>query len=445
MYAYGDQTNKTSSQTPIVQIQLNHTNDKLTVTQTIKNLEEGTYPVIIPSNANKVQCENEEGKPCLLQNQEVTVSDNNQLKWQYQLDYKMNTLVYSDWYIKLQHNNQTLQNKMSVEVIEEGKPSLQWMAPGELQADIQKDYIHYYRWRTEQTKSFPLLRMSQDSYELYGEEGLYIYAKDPLGNNFKELLNAWKDSPYEGPYIIVINQDLEEKIGERYMIISELEEEEIRKYWLSHSLQSKYNDENSWLISVLTHYFYDTPIQDTKSKMMIEALSYQLSSSQKQQFLQEVHKAEGNQLTEEIDQALQRVVGKPTAFFKLNKNQADSFVPLYFMENKTLKVDGEKVDISWQPIIHQQDRYYPLAGIASLFQYELVALPSESLYIMRKDGESWRFSLNEKTFVHNEENFGVGSDVLKKVQGEVFIKEKYVEELLEISVNEGSYSINMKY
>jgi len=445
MYVYGDQTTRTSSETPEVQIQLTHSNDSISVTQTVKHLKEGTYPFIIPSNADEVQCENEEGKPCLVQNQEITISKNQQIHWQYQLSSNKDDKVYSDWYIKLQRNNKAIETSMNVEVIEKNDPFWQWMAPANLHADIQKEYIHYYRWSSASSSSFPLLHMSMDSYEMYKEDDLYIYGKGSLGDKYQKLINAWKRSPLEGPFIIIVNEDLQETVGKRHMILSEVDEGAISMYWLSQSLHSNYNVKQDWLISMLTHYFYDIPIQDEKSEKMIKDLSKQLSMSQKQQFLQEINEAESTQLPVELDQDLQRVIGKPTAYFKQNKRKSDPYVPLYFIENKLLKVGGEEADIAWQPILYQRERYYPLAGIASLFEFELVALPSESLYILRKDGESWRFSLNKKTFVHNEENFGVVSDVLIEIQGEVFIKEKYIEELLGIRADEGSYSINLIY
>ncbi|QHE52076.1 hypothetical protein [Pontibacillus sp. HMF3514] len=445
MYVYGDQTTRTSSDTPEVQIQLTHSNDSISVTQTMKNLKEGTYPFVIPSNADKVQCENEEGKPCLIQNQEVTISKNQQIRWQYQLSSNKDDKVYSDWYIQLQRNNKAIETSMNVEVIEKNDPFLKWMAPAKLHADIQKEYIHYYRWSSDSSSSFPLLHMALNSYEMFKEDDLYIYAKGSLGKKYQKLINAWKELPLEGPFIIIVNNDLQETIGKEHMILSEVDEEAISMYWLSQSLQSNYYVKQDWLISMLTHYFYDIPIQDEKSEKMIKDLSKQLSVSQKQQFLQEINEAESNQLPVELDQDLQRIIGKPTTYFKQNKHKNDPYVPLYFIENKSLKVGGEEADITWQPIVYQRERYYPLAGIASLFEFELVALPSESLYILRKDGESWRFSLNKKTFVHNEENFGVVSDVLIEIQREVFIKEKYIEELLGIKADEGSYSINLTY
>ncbi len=445
MYVYGDQTTRTSSEPPEVQLHLTHSNDSISVTQTVTNLEKGTYSFVIPSNADKVQCENEEGKPCLVQNQEITISENQKIRWQYQLSFNKDDKVYSNWYIKLQRNNKPIDTSINVEVIEKNDPFWQWMAPAKLHADIQKEYIHYYRWSSDSSRSFPLLRMEMNSYEVYKEDGLYIYAKGSVGEKYQKLINAWKGSPLEGPFIIIVNNDLQGTVGKRHMILSEVDEEAISMYWLSQSLQSNYNVKQDWLISVLTHYFYDIPVQDEKSEKMIKDLSKQLSLSQKQQFLQEIIKAETTQLPVELDQDLQRVIGKPTAFFKQNKRKKDLYVPLYFIENKSLKVGGEEADIPWKPIVYQRDRYYPLAGIASLFEFDLVALPSESLYILRKDGESWRFSLNKKTFVHNEENFGVVSDVLIEIQGEVFIKEKYIEELLGIRADEGSYSINLIY
>ncbi len=445
MYVYGDQTTNTSTGTPDMHIQVNHTNEKLSVTQKITNLQAGTYTFFIPSNAKEIKCENGAGEPCLTQEKEVTVSEDQQIRWSYQLQYKKDEKVYSDWYIKLQKNNRTLPMNMNVEVIEKHEPFWKWAAPAKLEADIEKDYIRYYRWTSDQAEALPLLHMSEGPYQLHQEDGLYIYSKNSLGDNYKKLLQKWRNSPFEGPFIVIVNPDLQETIGERHIIVPDLNQETIQKYWLEQSLQSSYNTQNTWLVTMLTHYFYNISPQDKKTNKMVNALSTNLSKKQKQEFLQLALEAETDNLAKDLDRDLQKIYEKPTPFFDLNQNRNEPFVPLYFIENKTITVEGKKVDVAWKPILYNQHRYYPLAGISSLFEFELVALPSESLYIMRKNGESWRFSLNKKTFVHNQENFGVVTDVLEKVQGEVFIREKYIEELLGIRASEGSYSIDLKY
>lgn len=445
MYVYGDQSENNISETPDVYIEVNHSKDKLIVTQTIKNLSEGSYSYTIPSHAKNIQCELEEGESCLIQDQKVIVDQNKQLLWTYNIEYDPNTLVFPDLFLTLKQNNEPVMSDMNIEVIERNKPFSNWMVPANLEAEIQKDYIRYYRWTKPQTNAVPLLHLQEETYQLNQKEDLYIYTRKSIGNELDGLLDAWKDTSLNGAFVVIVNEELPKTSGDGYMILPRFDEDAIKKSWLSQALKSTHQVENRWLVSVLTDYFINETGQGPKSNQIIKTLDKQLSVNEKEQFRKEIFKSDASTFSEGLDHALHQVVGKPTRFFNQNQNQGDPFIPLYFLENKTLKVSGEEVQVSWQPIMHQHERYYSLAGIARLFDFELVALPSESIYILRKNGESWRFSLNEKTFVHNEEDFGVVTDVLKEIEEEVFIKERYIEELLGIQISEGAYSINMHF
>lgn len=451
MFKYGNDSENANPLHPNVKVSVKHKDGLLHIEQTIQGVKEGIYGITIPKSSEEFTCVYKTEEPCLLEDKaslkQVTVDSNEQLILEYQLPIKETQMIVTDWYVQLEQNEESVPFHLRVEVTEASKPFRQWIAPATLQADIEKEFIRYYQWEKLNAGSFPLINMIDDSYKLHQKGNLYLYSAVPLQTSFEEIYKAWEQSLNKGPSIIIVNPELAHITKTDYMIINEASLPTIQKGWLKGTIQSHYeiSEEQNWLAEMMVHYILSEESEDPTISAMLKELRNGLTGNQRERFIGEVltPDQEENFITA-LNQHLETSYGYPTPFFSVNQNKNSSVVPLYFVDYRSISVNGEDANVSWNAIIYEQERYFPLAGIAPLFGFDLAALPSESLYILRKDGESWRFSLDKKTFVHNEENFGVASDVLKQIQGEVYMKEQYVMELLGIDVDAGSAFLDLR-
>ncbi|MYL33023.1 hypothetical protein GLW08_02110 [Pontibacillus yanchengensis] len=453
MFQYGDAAG--SSQThpyPRTNIDITHSQGKLHISQTIEQLNKQTYQLQFPSQAMDVSCQYNEDETCLIEKRDgskwVTVQKDEPLQFEYNLTMKKDAIVLSDWFIKLSEENSVLPYDINVNFTEKQNASVQWSAPANLEADIKKEYIRFFQWKKHKATSFPLMHFKPTEYTQVISGDLYIITKGNFNLSVEAIDREWKDSMFTGPYVLVLNQSLEEQIGNDYMIQPNAKLSAIEAGWIKSYLTTHYTipEEQTWLIDVVGQVVEPQESASEKVKNIANEITSLLSPEQINVFKKDIFssKVDSNVLALSLNQALQKAYGHPTPYFEEIKQNDNETTPLYFVDTSSLYNNEKQLDVEWNPIILNNERYFPLAGITQQFNMELVALPSESLYIIRKGGESWRLYLNKKTFVYNEENFGVASEVLTKIKGEVFIQEKFIEDVWEISVDEGSGTINLQ-
>ncbi|KGP72461.1 hypothetical protein [Pontibacillus yanchengensis] len=453
MFQYGDAAK--SSRTyhhPITNVDVTHSQGILHITQTIEQLNEQAYKLEFPSNARDISCQYNENETCLIEkregNQWVTVRKDEPLKFQYYLNTAGKNIVLSNWFIQLSEQDAMLPYDMNVNFTEKQNPSVQWSAPANLEADIKKEYIRYYQWEKNKTTSFPLLQFQPQEYTQIIANDLYIVKNGDFNLSVESIQKEWKDSMFTGPYVLVLNHSLKDQTGNDYMIRSNANLSTIKAGWMQSYLTSNYKipEDQTWLIQIVQQVFEPREDVPEKVKFAADEITSVLSSEQIKLMKNEIFSSgkRVDPLDETLNHVLQKVYGHPTPYFEELKQNSKETPPLYFIDTSSLYKNDKPLNVEWSPIFLNNERFFPIAGIAQQFNMELVALPTESMYIIRRGGESWRLYLNKKTFVHNEENFGVAAEVLTKFKGEVFIQEKFIEDLWGISVKDVSSSIYLQ-
>lgn len=446
VYTYGDQEAETPLSSHKANIRVLHDGDRIYVEQSIEAIKEGTYTVRIPEGIGSLECFYEEGQTCLLESspETVTVSSNKELHFTYELPFQEEGFASSDWFIQLARNDSPLPMDMNVSITEKQPDSWIWISSAVKEAKIKKDHIDFYQWEEKKVTHFPLYSLGAEGYSEYQKGPITFYSKNSLPEHTLNKIQNIYEQLSEEPLVVVVG-DKSKASDQGVLHVSSLKEHSFKKAWYHWMITAGASvlDEMNWLIDSLVAYFANTSSDTEKGKKIKAALTGQLTEVEKEEFLMLLSKKDKIQTPLYFDQTLGKVKGLETSFFQENISFGKPFVPLYFYETKEILLNNDPVKVNWRPIKIKSERFYPLGGLATLTNMEVTAIPSENVYIVRKEDNTWRFSLNQRTFIENEESFGIASEVLIGVNKDVYMKERYIKEILGISVREDDQSLHL--
>jgi hypothetical protein len=148
----------------------------------------------------------------------------------------------------------------------------------------------------------------------------------------------------------------------------------------------------------------------------------------------------GSDIHEFLNKTLSEVYGLETTFFK--DQDRDSLAPLYFYHHKKTIVEG--TELTEKVIDYRGSTYFPLSELTASAGYELTEVDPRKIYRVLMPETVYRFFVDESTFIMNEENFGIGDDLLKIINGKSYIKAVFVEELLNLHIFSGGTAFHLQ-
>ncbi|GGD19248.1 stalk domain-containing protein [Pontibacillus salipaludis] len=444
MYTYGGQEADASLPSPKANIRVIHDDGRIYVEQSIEAVKEGSYTVRVPEGIGSVECVYEEGKTCLLEGSPttVTVSANKELHFTYELPYRGEGFISGVWFIQLVSNGSLIPMDMNVSITEKQPDKWIWISSALEVAKIKKDHIDFYQWEEEKVTNFPLYSLEAEGYSEQQKGPITFYSKNSLPEHTLNKIQVLYAQLSEESLVVVVGS--KSNSSQRgVMHVSSLNEQSFKEAWyhLVLTAGASVPKEMKWLIDSLVAYSANTNSDTEKGKKIKTALTEQVTEIEKEKFFMLLSEKDEIRIPSDLDQTLGKVKGLETSFFQENISLRKSFVPLYFYETKEILLNNNPVKVNWRPIKIEGERFYPLGGLATLMNMEVTGIPSENVYIVRKEDDTWRFSLNKQTFIENEESFGIASEVLIEVNKDVYMKERYIKEILGISVQEGDQSL----
>lgn len=407
----------------------------LRVQYSFKDWSPGTYQVYVPEGVRSLTC----NSGCLRK------VENNIYEWKSTGD---ETLTYqfpseqksrwTEWTLKFKGEDGRVRPMYKVSLEDYVHMDNTWIGLTSKKSDIKKDFVRYYQFEPTNSVQFPLLLVKHSDKKVWDSgDWMVTYSSEaPISEKNKQLIRRLGQ---EYPSALVeLDQDSVMYQGS-YVAVQSLDQ--LESVMFEQQLKRMYpSSEGHWAIPVLTDlYFSNTTQEISKAQVMAKEIQNALSEEELVSLKRKLFQTnKETSVVNRTDQILSDLYGLSTHFFSLN-GEARTVVPLFYEHSQPLELSGEVMEGNM--IVLQGSDYLPLRPVIEKAGYSLTTFPKEQLYRVELDDRTYRFFLNRATFIMNEQEFGVASNLLQKVEGRVYMKRKFMRDLLDIRVFEKENSI----
>ncbi|WP_102347050.1 stalk domain-containing protein [Bacillus sp. Marseille-P3661] len=448
LYKLNNSNLEIAQHTPLdTEIELFHNNEKILIEQKVSNLLQSNFIVKLPHNISDLRCKTANGDNCNLVNEgrehRIYLENKTTVSFTYAIltDSQETAWWFDDWFVQFSNlENEIIPMNFEVMLTEKNKTT-SWVAGASEIAIVEKDHLDYYVW-SKQDSSELVLYMTSDSLHDNNEYGplISIYSSeqkqdieglhnliDKLSSQFElTIVRSAHDDVYYSSQLIVVPLETESKKIEE-LILSVY----IKRF------KQPYNDDIAWIWDVLPAFILDRPVGTSKVYEMSVELLEHVPSETKESFrkwlLEEnVPAIKVNSL--DLDHHLKLGTHLSTTFFSKNINQTAPLVPFYYTESRSVFFQNRKLNNDWAPVVRNEEVYFPFEVTLKGLGFNLTVFSKEKLYLLSKSGNSWRFYLDKTYFIYNQEDYGLLKKPLEQFDGEVFISEKWLEQLLKVDV-----------
>ncbi|QAS51118.1 hypothetical protein HLI_02310 [Halobacillus litoralis] len=427
------QEKETSQQESIpLHVTVNVEEAGLEIVLTYDQLEPGIYKLDPPEEAESLSCAYEGETEC-----HIVQSGG------YQLNQESAMPVKVDYFLPI--DTQGLLKEWKLNVSKDGKAqkvpydltikdyTLQrntWLAPLKKNSEVTLENVRYFHFGPT-TETPPLMLQPKENSQWRQDRSVVTYNKeDPLTDEMKERLA--KISSAYGPAILHLDHS-NTVLEDQYIASKGRNLDALEKALFTSHVRSISNDDQEWILPVLNEVYYQTADPEPKVSMRAEEIRSTFSGEQLDVLRNKLIDETGNVDIEQfLDEEMSGLYGMPTTYFQ--RNDQNSTAPLYFTSEEILAFEGEKLE---GKILHYHGvRYLPVLSLAEKAEYSYTVLEEADVYRISMPTKSYRFYVDQATFIINEESFGTGKDLLKLMDGEVYMKEEYIEDLLDLEVVE---------
>ena len=438
LYQWGsyDQSEGNVSADPSVEdikVDIQIKRDQFIVKYTFNEWESGTYSILPPNDQVKLAC----SPDCdIVKNKDGyrwVYDSSNSETLSYQLPFKEETRALS-WTLEFMKNNEKVSPTYQVSLEDYINQENTWVGLTTKNSDIRKDFVRYYQFQSTSHSDFPLILLTGSSKGVWDAgRWMVTYSKDiALKDETKQQILEL--STEYAPALIELDQPEGGSDG-GIVSIKARDMSQLESIVFLKQLKTHYPEETQdWVFETLRKVFSSSGNQSTKSGVMAQNIQATLSSEQlnelKRKLLQQSNESS---LITRADNLLSEVYGKSTSFFALNNDQS-SVIPLYYTYEKGLMWSGDS--INGPMVLVRGEDYLPFEAVVNGAEYPLTKFESDKLYRVEMPGRTYRFYLNRSTFILNEQEFGVANELLRMINGKLYMKKEYVEDLLDIAVYE---------
>lgn len=402
---------------------------------TYDSLPPGIYTLQMPEKASDLQCTFNGNGVCKIINKappQMNLEREETVTFKYNIPLS-STDVLMDWMLGLEGNGEKVDPSYTLILEDYNNLESTWVAPASKNHDIVMDNLRYLEFE-QSTGPMPLLQTTKEKVWQHGNSVVTFAEEKSLSastrNDLKNFLSATE------PVILKLDRP-EVLIMEGYMATTGHDIKALEAEYISSHLNAIANVENSWEAEVIKNVFRQKGT--SMAKEILISLSDRQLSDWKQLLLAE---EEVTDISKFLDKTLAKVYGLETTFFK--EHNLGEGAQLYFHHQKKVIVEG--TELTEQVIDYQGSTYFPLSELTASAEYDFTEIEPGKIYRVELPETTYRLFVDEPTFIMNEENFGIGNDLLKIMDEKPYIKADFVKELLHLSIisDENSFRLQKK-
>ncbi|WP_226578429.1 stalk domain-containing protein [Halobacillus litoralis] len=401
---------------------------------TYHGLAPGIYDVTFPTGTSEVSCSFDTATTCWMTEDQLNYEGGGSVHISYHLPVPEQTLVDS-WRITLVKDGKEILIPYTLTIQNFTKE--EWKAPIQKQSDIQLENVHYQTYK-KTVDAAPLL--SASGKEMWQDKKSVItYKKDqPLSESVKQDLQQFLSAA--GPSVVELDSK-KVRIEDGYMTTMDRNVDALESKWITTHLENASSVNQPWHTSVIQEVFYPRSSSNASSYMADEirdALTAEQLEAWKVKLLKSTNI---KSLSQFLDQTLTDVYGLGTTFFQSRTKPERT--PLIFIYDQPLHLDG--VLVEGQVLSYRHKDYYPIKNLVQAAGFTFTALEHGQRYRVETNRNTYRFYVDQSTFIVNEESFGIGTNPVILFDDQVYLKEQYVDDLLGLTRVDGvSFSFQKK-
>lgn len=446
------QTERVQNSTLEVEADLVHKKGMLTITQKVSNLEQDSFLIKLPQNAQSIKCKlKKEGDCTITENsalQRIDVGNGAMVTFSYLLpidENKRSSWIGNSFVQFFKDDHQEINANFNVTLSEAVNKSITWVSGAVNKGKVDKKHLSYFAWTQNNATIFPLYMTKEKLLRANTyEPNLSIFLLDTKDQNdsFKSFKNWYEKLPeqsgltivqsfenkqaYIAPLLVVVPQQLE---------VNKIEELAIQSFLL-YNKKPKTKD-IAWVWNLLPSFILERPLGQGKAFEMSKELLENLQPEAKKAFskwLMERNDSNDGITLKDLDQQLSAASKLDTTFFAENQNQQISLVPLYYLDHRKVFNGNEQLNIDWNPVLRSNKILFPFIQTAEAFNFEVKEFPDSNMYLLSKDGSSWRFYFTKPYYSYNQTNYDLPVPPLELFGDVAYISEQMLEEILKIEV-----------
>lgn len=417
----------------------------MNIKQVFSNINDNKkYEAIIPTQAAGVNCLYEDGTPCLdeLQSPSIKVKGT---KLQFEYIIKSDpgvALLMNDWLVMMKDINIT---ETRVEIVDQLRRKGTWVAGLPLKGYKQMEAVNYYVFEG-MSKNPSLYWQERSLAKLTGQRGIdyYTFSKNLAVYQFDSLENFAMNQ-----HLSVIMQDGNHVVRGNGILLAgnKLTDKEFEQQLAISFLSSKFDPLSkidSWILESLASLVTNQQPENTKSQAIVSELKNTLTAEELNGFINSFSSGSSTIDHLSLDEYMSSIKGMKTSFFSLNIQEGSGVFPLLFMDTRSVVVNGtEREEIG--VVVKGDKKLFPLTLTMDAlgFKTELGA-DMKSLEILSASS-SYSFNLENKTFIHNGQSFGLLENPFQNILGNFYLDKHWLNAIFKVSVNENEENIILSF
>ncbi|WP_174733813.1 stalk domain-containing protein [Mesobacillus harenae] len=401
-------------------ITINAYSNKLKITQEIQGLSKmKEYKLLVPKSLSDFTCNTGEANPCKVNglNPDTFLTDTGTFNLTYTIliNKDSNSLFLPQWSVSFPGLSDS---KTTLEMIDYDKGNGTWAAGIPVKGFKEEELINYYVFEGNNEdpalywQSAPIINISV-------KQGISIFAP----KLYEEKAASYDPTTVAGKWTIVFTESGFETVGGGMIVTGvNTKTEELNNKLVQTFISGRFTgqeDERLLWQDVMESLILDKESDSKKGQKMVEEIQRAITPSQfeelKKLILQETEK-----LTfRKADEILSAVLGKETRFLNMNSQQQE-FVPLFFIDQRDIVINGNKADI--EIIIYKDKLLFPLKTVLQNIGYKVTEFPEEREISIGSKGKEYLFYLDKNIFHLNNEKFGFFKSPFIEVNGLVYME-----------------------
>jgi hypothetical protein len=425
------------------QIIARYNGESLKVQHRLSGIISENYEVVIPNIARNFSCKSEKDKKCVFysvnEKRFVKTKGIHYLEMRYSLPLaqKKDVIWLENWLTTFISGQR---QQFHVEMMDFTKNDGIWIAGAKLEGQTKRDSFTYYAWSQKDIVSFPVYFQSIKVKRTVSEN-IEIYANKEM--DIGQWTKTKAGTIADVPSLTIVVSPLNVKYVSSTLIVmpekesfASVQADYVRAYYRSH--YSFHSPVQEWVWDFLTAMTLNLEAMTPKAKQVLNELNNELTSEEKEEFLNAVLKQKGKELTLQfLDRALGDVRRGSTTFF-VDNSQRESLFPLLFKENTSLFVNQKQLK-GVSVITRHGEQLLPFVEIMTKLGYQ-IRQSGEAVFI-DKGYNSWRFFVNSNIYVQGNDRFDASSMIIHKINNKLYISEKMIQEWFYIEVRERDHAI----
>lgn len=415
----------------------------LAIKQVFNNLQNGgSYGAITPEQATGLVCTTSDGAPCqydLETNSIKAEGDSLQFEYFIKFDPAAVEFILNDWLVLLSELGTTMTR---IEIVDRIHPKGTWVAGLPVKGYRQMEVVDYYVF--EGKGENPSIYWENKGLNKFsGQRGIHYYSSSKEHSGIYQF-NSLKTFAENDHISVVFNNDNRIVHGNGLLLApSSLSKNELKKQLaislLSRRFQGLKPDERG-VLDALASLVTNEPAMTSKNEAIVSELQTKVTTAELSDFILLLGEG-GNDIDHSVlDEHLASIKGMHTNFFTLNKQDETGPYRLLFNDGRRLIANGKEVN-DWDVVIEGDKELFPLKETLSLFGFDINSDPNLNWIKVKSSRSLYSFNLKNKTFVTNEQTFGLLESPFKKINGKVFIEKQWLEAIFKLSIEESEEEI----